>query len=110
MTGDRRYLRPIPDAITWLEKSTMKMLDKGCHQLANYYEPGTNKPLFQHVTGEFNEQGYALYRYNDDLKGISNYTLSTFDIKAMKKAYQEISALTLEEAVTRYKARKSARP
>ena len=91
MTGDRRYLKPIPDAITWLEKSTMKMLDKGCHQLANYYEPGTNKPLFQHVTGEFNEQGYALYRYNDDLKGISNYTLSTFDIKAMKKAYQEIS-------------------
>ncbi len=107
MTGDRRYLKPVPEAIEWLEKSTLEFLDDGRHQLANYYELGTNKPLFMHITGEFNEKGYALYRWDNDPTG-TNYTLSVFDIKTMKKSYEEISALTPKEAVARYKAQKGA--
>ena len=109
MTGDRRYLKPIPYAIEWLEKSTLKMLDDGRHQLANYYEIGTNKPLFMHITGKFNEKGYALYHWDNDQTG-TNYTLSTFNIQAMKKAYENISAVTAGDAVARYKARKTAKP
>jgi len=109
MTGDRRYLKPIPDAIAWLEKSTLKKLDDGSNQLANYYEIGTNKPLFMHITGKFNEKGYALYSWDNDPTG-TNYTLSTFNIKAMKKAYEAISAFTPEDAVARYKARKAVIP
>jgi len=40
-TGDERYLKPIPDAMAWLEKS---QLEPGVW--ARFYEIGTNRPIY----------------------------------------------------------------
>jgi len=62
-----------------------------------------------HVTGEFNEKGYALYRWDSD-PADTKYTTNTLDIKIMRKSYNDLSALSPEEAVARYKAQRSAKP
>lgn len=46
VTGDRRYLTPIPRALAWLKKSR---LDDG--RLARYYELRTNRPLYMSRRG-----------------------------------------------------------
>ena len=109
MTGDRRYLRPIPYALDWLEKSTIKVLDDGRSQIALYYEVGTNKPMYKHITGEFNEEGYGLYKWDNDPTD-ENYGLSTVDLGALRKRFDEINALSPEEAVAGYEVRRKARP
>lgn len=40
-TGDQKYLKPIPSAIAWFERSAI-----GTNQWARYYELQTNKQLF----------------------------------------------------------------
>src|SRR5690606_17762252 len=47
VTGDRKYLDPIPAALAWLERST---LPDG--QLARYYELETNRPLYMQRRGD----------------------------------------------------------
>ena len=46
-TGDKRYLKPIPDALQWLRSST---LPDG--KLARYYELRTNRPLYMRRYGK----------------------------------------------------------
>ena len=41
VTGERRYLRPIPDAIDWLESSRL-----GPNKWSRLYEVGTNRPIY----------------------------------------------------------------
>ena len=112
MTGDRRYLNPIPDAISWLEKSKLETFDDGRIRLANYYEPGTNKPLYMHITGEFNEQGYGLYRWDNDSTGTKPWDFKTIDIKALKREHEHerLRALSAGEAAAEYKAKKALKP
>ena len=47
VTGDKRYLAPIPDALAYLKKS---MLPDG--RLARYYELKTNRPLYMQRNGK----------------------------------------------------------
>ena len=41
ITGDRRYLQPIPDAFDWLESSRI-----GPNKWSRLYELGTNRPIY----------------------------------------------------------------
>jgi len=112
MTGDRRYLKPIPGAIKWLENSAIEDLGDGKYQLARYYEAGTNKPIYQHKTEEVNELGYGLYVYDDDprIVGLGGWMFTTVNIGSIKRAYRLISALIPSEAVAEYRAKKTAKP
>ncbi|WP_166828708.1 pectate lyase [Thalassoroseus pseudoceratinae] len=47
VTGDRKYLEPIPAALDYLEKSLLPD-----NQLARYYELETNKPLYMQRRGK----------------------------------------------------------
>lgn len=47
ITGDRKYLQPIPSAAAWLRRS---MLPDG--QLARYYELQSNRPLYMSRRGD----------------------------------------------------------
>jgi len=62
-TGDRRYLRPIPAALDWLEKSGLRMLDGGSIEAARLYEPGTNLPIKVDLLEKRNEKGYHMYDF-----------------------------------------------
>ncbi len=41
LTGEEKYLGPIPAALAWLERSKT-----GPHEWARFYEPGTGKPIY----------------------------------------------------------------
>ncbi|MCE5249028.1 pectate lyase [bacterium] len=111
MTGDRRYLAPVPRAIGWLEKSTFKTDSSGHSLLARYYEPGTNKPVYQYKTDKVNELGYGIFRYDSDPNGVEgNWIFTTVDVAGLKKGYERVSALSPEQAKARYSAEKTAEP
>ena len=40
-TGERKYLKPIPAALEWLERSKLR-----AHVWARFYELGTNRPIY----------------------------------------------------------------
>ena len=46
-TGDEKYLKPVPAALSWLERSKI-----GENLWARLYEPGTNKPVYGDVDGK----------------------------------------------------------
>jgi len=112
MTGDRRYLKPIPPAIKWMEESTIEILDDGRHKLARYYEPGSNLPIYQHKTDDVNDEGYGIYTWHNDPKFAKDWAYTTVDVKSLKGEYERISALTPEQAMAEYKVKKAkaARP
>ena len=65
-TGDRRYLRPIPMALDWMESSILKIDDKGKPEFAKWYDPQTNYPIIKEYLPEFTAEGYMKYSYRPD--------------------------------------------
>jgi hypothetical protein len=68
-TGDRRYLRPIPSAIQWLENSRLQVLDDGRSEFSRIYDPETNLPVNRKDTDDPSGEGYTLHHfYLDDTR------------------------------------------
>ncbi|MFO7670320.1 MAG: pectate lyase [Bacteroidales bacterium] len=65
-TGDRRYLRPIPMALDWIESSVLGIDDKGRPEFARWYDPASNYPIIQDYKNEFTAEGYMKYAYRVD--------------------------------------------
>jgi hypothetical protein len=65
-TGDRRYLRPIPAALDWMESVIIGVSDKGEPKYATWYDPQTNFPIIRETLPEINSEGYVKYRYSVD--------------------------------------------
>lgn len=77
VTGDSRFLKPVPAALTWLERS---LLPDG--QLARYYELRTNRPLYMQRDGK------RYFRTYDDSRLPAHYGWkSTLDLDALKQQY-----------------------
>lgn len=62
-TGDRRYLRPIPATLKWMESSKIKVLENGVYELARYYDPKTNLPIDFVILDEKSAEGYITLHY-----------------------------------------------
>ena len=54
LSGDDRYLKPIPPALAWLRRSR---LSDG--RIARYYELRTNRPLYMHRRGKLYELTFS---------------------------------------------------
>lgn len=112
ITGNRKYLSGIPDAIAWLESSYLpkhhKMNDRVTH--ATFYEPGMNKPLYAHAEGTGIENGRCWIDYNP--KNLLAYygMQHRIDVAALKKEYERIKALTPEKATEEYRSRRGGTP
>jgi hypothetical protein len=65
-TGDKRYLRPIPMALEWMESVIISISDKGEPKFATWYDPQTNFPILRETLPEVNNEGYFKYRYTVD--------------------------------------------
>jgi len=108
ITGDRKYLRGIPDAIRWLEQSVLppdKTIDGHTH--AMFYEVGTNRPLFVHREGTTMATGRYLVDYNPAnlIRGYGTHV--TIDTKSCWNEYRRVEALTPEEAKAEYREQKA---
>ncbi len=109
ITGDRRYLKGIPDAIEWIENSYLpedhKMNDQVTH--ATFYELGTNKPLYAHREGTNMQNGRYWIDY-EPRNFPGHYGMQTrINIEPIKKEYERINALTPEEAMAEYQSIRS---
>jgi len=80
LTGERKYLEPIPHAITYLQRS---VLPDG--RLARYYELRTNKPLYMFRRGD-------VYTLTYDDSNLPEHYGWKFDsrLSNMEKQYNEL--------------------
>jgi hypothetical protein len=109
ITGDRRYLAPIPDAFDWLEASdlTGSLPDGASH--AYFYEIGTNRPLWSHRSGTSIDDGRYWVDYD-----ITDYYPYGVPLKlaptvaALKTEYGRTAALGPDEVREEYRRTKEA--
>jgi PelA/Pel-15E family pectate lyase len=77
LTGEEKYLKPIPAALRWLERSKIRP-----ERWARFYELGTNRPLY------FNRK-YELVYTDDDLPTHYGFQ-SSFRIPETVAAYEAL--------------------
>jgi PelA/Pel-15E family pectate lyase len=100
LTGDRKFLTRIPDALAWLDSVQLpKELAgaRGTHP--TFLELGTNRPLYLHRTGSnvVNGRYYADY---DPQNTIGHYnSFRSLDTPALRARYEKAVATPPEEAV-----------
>lgn len=109
ISGERKYLGGIADAIKWLEDSTYPEFKKtgAGNSHAMFYELVTNKAIYVHREGTNAENG----RYwIDNYRG--NFTIHygmelRIDLESIKKEYRRVFALSPSEAMVEYKNEKA---
>ena len=101
MTGETKFLAPIPAALDWLDKvqfaSAKAEYEGRTHP--SFIELGTNKPLFTHRRGTNVSNGEY---YVDHTPGnmLAHYkSASTIDMARLRRLYQEALALKPEDLV-----------
>lgn len=111
MTGDRRFLRGIPDALDWLDECRLPPGHaEGNVTHPTFAELGTNRPLYPHREGTSRQEG----RYYVDYEP-GNFTghygeQVHIDVDAVRREYARVAAMSPEEAHAEYLAAKNARP
>jgi PelA/Pel-15E family pectate lyase len=102
ITGDSRYLSPIPAAIQWLESSVINTDPQKNFTHATFYQPGSNKPLYAHREGSSIDNGrYWVDHVQANFPGHYGM-LSRVDITSLKEAYERVRSLTPNEALADY--------
>ncbi|MFC1508398.1 pectate lyase [Candidatus Omnitrophota bacterium] len=107
ITGDRKYLAPVPAALEWLENSYVKDDPAGNYTHARVYQLGTNKPLYSHREGTNIKNGRY---YQDHTFGnfVCHYgQAARIDVPDHKKVFERVNALTPEQALTEYERKKA---
>lgn len=96
LTGDRRFLTPIPPALAWLSNCAGQLPTKD-YSHTYYYEIGTNRPIYTKVITKKGERSflpthdfYGAYPYGHQL---------TIDIASLQHRYDRI--VSLDSAVAR---------
>jgi PelA/Pel-15E family pectate lyase len=100
VTGDRRYLAPIPAALDWLDTT---------YDTERYvvFNPDTNEPTYMADTERVNEEGYGLRDYPHTRPrpdGGRNVEDQKQKVRDLRDRYARISALSPEDAVAEYRA------
>ncbi|MBK8505982.1 MAG: pectate lyase [Saprospiraceae bacterium] len=104
ITGDPKYLKPIPDAIQWLESSVINTDSTKNFTHATFYEPESNKPLYAHREGTSIQNGrYWVDHEQANFPGHYGM-LGKIDVQLIKKEFERVRALTSEQAQAEYKS------
>jgi PelA/Pel-15E family pectate lyase len=93
LTGDRRYLEPIPAALDWLDavKLPPELSARGTHP--TFIEVGTNLPLYIHRKGSNAINGHYFADRNPE-DTIGHYSsFRRIDVAGLRARYQEALAL-----------------
>jgi PelA/Pel-15E family pectate lyase len=92
-TGDRRYLRPVPATLSWMETSKIKALENGQYEMARYYDPHTNLPVDFEILEKRTPEGYMTFRYFASSEKPFPGRKANVDFVNLKKEYTLLSAL-----------------
>lgn len=94
LTGEAKYLAPIPAALDWLDSVRLPpALQAGGRQFATFIEIGTNKPLWVHRRGSnvVNGEYYADY---DPSHTIGHYNARrSIDTAKLRREYETLRAM-----------------
>lgn len=94
LTGDAKYLAPVPAALDWLESVRLPAdLQEGGRQFPTFVEIGTNKPLWVHRRGSnvVNGEYYADY---DPTHTIGHYNARRgIDVAKLRREYEALKAM-----------------
>lgn len=100
LTGDRRYLARIPEALDWLESLRLPPdpnRPRG-RDFPTFIEIGTNRAMYVHRRGS-NVVNGAYYWDYDPAHPLGHYGVyRAIDIPALRRAYAEAAAISPEEA------------
>lgn len=99
-TGDRRFLRGIPDALDWLDRERLPAGHATNGQShAQFVEIGTGKPLYAHREGTDIDHGrYWVDHEPGNFPGHYGMQINV-DVDALRAEYDRVYALTPEEAL-----------
>lgn len=105
MTGDRRYLRGIPDALDWLDKERLPEghSDAG-HTHAQFVELGTGRPLYAHREGTDIHNGRYWVDYDPHNFPGHYGMLVTINVEALRTEYERVHAMSPDEAKAEWEA------
>lgn len=99
LTGDPKYLDPIPAALDWLDAVALpaELVENGrTHPL--FVELGTNKPLYIHRKGSNVVNGEYYVDYNPE-RTIAHYRSTRFiDVDTLRREYEATKKLSPQEA------------
>jgi hypothetical protein len=99
LTGDRKYLARIPEALAWLESvKAPPELVKGGRAYPTFVEIGTNRPLYVHRRGS-NVVNGAYYVDHDPRNTIGHYqAFRAIDVPALRREYEQLARTAPDEA------------
>jgi PelA/Pel-15E family pectate lyase len=91
LTGDRKYLARIPEALAWLESVRLPADQvQGNRAYPTFIEIGTNRPLYVHRRGSNIVNG-AYYVDYDPKNTLGHYSaFRAINVAALRKEYEEL--------------------
>jgi PelA/Pel-15E family pectate lyase len=99
ITGDPRYLKVIPPALDWLERSTIPGVEGYTHTY--YYERSTNRPQYIRQTGKSIDD--VRFEVTDEVKDSYPYgNKITIPVEALRREYERVRALSSDAARAEY--------
>ncbi len=110
MTGDRRYLRPIPLCVHWFDRLNKESIEFK-RPPARYYELGTNLPVYVIRTTETYDGGYGKYLWSNTPNGNNQGSSGGWDssqvrqvvnVEPIRKEYERIKLLDAKTARAEY--------
>ncbi|MCB0731566.1 MAG: pectate lyase [Ignavibacteriae bacterium] len=101
LTGEKKYLERIPDAINWLDEAKLKSTSReGIYVYAKFVDPKSGKPLFTHRLGTNVNSGHY-YVNEDSSKTPGHYrNFRLINLKKLKNEYQNILTLDSEKIIS----------
>lgn len=108
LTGDQKYLSPIPRCLDWFDRINRESAAEG-YPRPRYWEPGTNRPLYVVRTEELTPEGYGVYlRTTDPSKTLCEGKpcqgdgKPLVDVAYLRGKFDEIAVLATPEERTAY--------
>ena len=101
LTGDKKFLNRVPDAIKWLDdvKLPADKTDNGKNSHASYIEVGTNKPIYTHRKGSNVKYGYYYSDQNDKNLIAHSRRKRFINVDELKEEYEQLINMPSEEVV-----------
>lgn len=99
LTGDKKYLEPIPAALDWLESvhCPKELVHEG-RAYPTFIEVGTNKPVYLHRRGS-NVVNGEYYTDDNPQHTVGHYgSFRQIDVEGLRAKYEKLRALPAAEA------------
>jgi PelA/Pel-15E family pectate lyase len=111
LTGDRKYINRIPEALAWLESVRLPAAQVvNGFNFPTFVELGANKTLTVHRTGSNIVNGRYYADYNPAKPIIHYGQTRRLDVEAVRKRYEALAAKTPEAASAGSPLKSGARP